>query len=100
MMLASPRFHVQRRRATMAVAWCAPLVLTMLMSLGATDAYAVADPSAIAAGKYLADIGGCESCHTAPNGKPAAIDFAKHRRSASTPLCSHANIVPVRPKPV
>jgi mono/diheme cytochrome c family protein len=72
MMLASPRFHVQRRRATMALAWCAPLVLTMLMSLGATDAYAVADPSAIAAGKYLADIGGCESCHTAPNGKPFA----------------------------
>jgi mono/diheme cytochrome c family protein len=33
---------------------------------------AAADPSALSAGKYLVDLGGCESCHTAPNGKPFA----------------------------
>ncbi len=48
------------------------LLAALLLSLGAAPAMATADPSAIAAGKYLVDIGGCESCHTAPNGQPFA----------------------------
>jgi mono/diheme cytochrome c family protein len=40
--------------------------------LGSTSAMATADASSLAAGKYLVDIGGCESCHTAPNGQPFA----------------------------
>jgi mono/diheme cytochrome c family protein len=48
------------------------LVVAMLGSLASAAALAAADSSSIAAGKYLVDIGGCESCHTAPNGQPFA----------------------------
>ena len=71
-MFADPRAKVWLKHATGHYGWCVPLVLTMVLALAVTRANAVADPSAVAAGKYLVDIGGCESCHTAPNGKPFA----------------------------
>src|SRR3989442_2364188 len=110
----SPRPRTSRTRGAPAASWarCAPshsaLRRTSARNAGsaivrttsrATPATSGPPPNVVAWSPGLSAAATALVTRTAPMGSPPASGFARVRMSGTTPACSYANSVPVRPRP-